>query len=73
MASGSDGKEAPLMSLTPVALIASRRSAFIDAKGWLWATRRRIVSLCCLNRSVRFPVSGALEGYLKQGQSAACL
>ena len=35
MASGFEGRGVPLMSEIPVALIAARRSAFMEVKDWL--------------------------------------
>ena len=47
----------------PVALIASRRSRFIESKDWLCWTKSRIVVLCCLKRSVHCIVLELLAGY----------
>lgn len=40
----------------------------MEVKDWLWAAKRRIVSLCCLNRRVSCPLMGVFDGYFQQRQ-----
>lgn len=46
-----------------MARIASSSSDLMEAKDWVWETKRRIVVLCCLKRRVHCCWSGAFEGW----------
>lgn len=61
MSSGSDGTGILFISLRPVALIASRRSALTDVKDCVGVTKRKTVVWWSLNLSVQVEGSGTLN------------